>query len=77
MRLRGLLEGKKPVPGCYDGRGICWRPVSTARPRWIYAGVGRARGFEKCPLGYRQPEGDWLVNLQKVRRPRSAFITEV
>jgi hypothetical protein len=29
------------------------------------------------PLGYRQPEGDWLVNLQKVRRPRSAFITEV
>ena len=40
----------------------------------------RARGLRSTvilPLGYRQPEGDWLVNLQKVRRPRSAFITEV
>jgi nitroreductase len=40
----------------------------------------RARGLRSAvilPLGYRQPEGDWLVNLQKVRRPRSAFITEV
>ena len=40
----------------------------------------RARGLRSAvilPLGYRQPEGDWLVNLQKVRRPRSEFITEV
>ena len=40
----------------------------------------RARGLRSAvilPLGYRQPEGDWLVNLQKVRCPRSAFITEV
>ena len=40
----------------------------------------RARGLRSAvilPLGYRQPEGDWLVNLQKVRHPRSAFITEV
>jgi nitroreductase len=29
------------------------------------------------PLGYRQPEGDWLVNLKKVRRPRDKFITEL
>jgi nitroreductase len=29
------------------------------------------------PLGYRQEEGDWLVNLKKVRRPREKFITEL
>jgi len=29
------------------------------------------------PLGYRQEEGDWLVNLEKVRRPTDQFVTEV
>ena len=29
------------------------------------------------PLGYRQPECDWLVNLEKVRRPTEQFVTEV
>lgn len=29
------------------------------------------------PLGYRQEEGDWLVNLAKVRRPLDQFLTEV
>lgn len=29
------------------------------------------------PLGYREADGDWLVNLKKVRRPRADFITEV
>jgi nitroreductase len=29
------------------------------------------------PLGYRQEDGDWLVNLKKVRRPREQFITEL
>jgi nitroreductase len=29
------------------------------------------------PLGYRADEGDWLVNLKKVRRTRENFITEV
>lgn len=40
----------------------------------------RARGLRSVvllPLGYRQAEGDWLVNLQKVRWPRAKFITEV
>lgn len=27
------------------------------------------------PLGYRADEGDWLVNLKKVRSPKDAFIT--
>lgn len=29
------------------------------------------------PLGYRADDGDWLVNLTKVRRSREQFITEV
>jgi nitroreductase/dihydropteridine reductase len=28
------------------------------------------------PLGYRDPEGDWLANLKKVRTPKEEFITE-
>jgi nitroreductase len=40
----------------------------------------RERGLRSVailPLGYRQEEGDWLVKLKKVRRPREAFISEV
>jgi nitroreductase/dihydropteridine reductase len=40
----------------------------------------RARGLRSVlmlPLGYREVENDWLVNLKKVRRPREAFITEI
>jgi nitroreductase/dihydropteridine reductase len=29
------------------------------------------------PLGYRAEEGDWLVNLKKVRNPLSSFVTEL
>lgn len=40
----------------------------------------RARGLRSVlllPLGYRQPEGDWLVNLKKVRRPVEQFISTI
>jgi nitroreductase len=40
----------------------------------------RERGLRSVvmlPLGYRAAEGDWLVNLKKVRRPREQFITEL
>ncbi len=40
----------------------------------------RARGLRSVailPLGYREADKDWLVNLKKVRRPRHAFITEI
>jgi nitroreductase / dihydropteridine reductase len=40
----------------------------------------RARGLRSVtilPLGYRQAEGDWLVSLKKVRRPRDEFVTTV
>ncbi|SFM69410.1 MULTISPECIES: NAD(P)H-dependent oxidoreductase [Rugamonas] len=40
----------------------------------------RERGLRSVvmlPLGYRAGEGDWLVALKKVRRPRAQFVTEV
>ncbi|MEO7106877.1 MAG: NAD(P)H-dependent oxidoreductase [Rhodoferax sp.] len=40
----------------------------------------KARGLRSVvivPLGYRADEGDWLVNLKKVRRPTAEFIVEV
>jgi nitroreductase len=29
------------------------------------------------PLGYRADEGDWLVDLKKVRRSKESFVTKV
>ncbi|MFZ6847351.1 NAD(P)H-dependent oxidoreductase [Undibacterium sp. RuRC25W] len=40
----------------------------------------RAKGLRSVvilPLGYREAEGDWLVNLKKVRRPTEEFISDV
>ena len=40
----------------------------------------RARGLRSVvmlPVGYRAEEGDWLVNLKKVRRPLSQFVTNI
>jgi nitroreductase/dihydropteridine reductase len=39
-----------------------------------------ARGLKSVailPLGYRQPDQDWLVNLKKVRKPLAKFVSEV
>lgn len=35
------------------------------------------RSVTILPLGYREPEGDWLVNLKKVRRPLEEFTSRV
>ena len=35
------------------------------------------RSVAIVPLGYRAEEGDWLVNLKKVRRPLEQFVTEI
>ena len=35
------------------------------------------RSVVLLPLGYRAEEGDWLAKLQKVRRGRDRFVTEV
>ena len=40
----------------------------------------RERGLRSVvllPLGYRAAEGDWLVDLKKVRNPTDVFVTEV
>lgn len=40
----------------------------------------RSRGLRSVvilPLGYREADKDWLVNLKKVRRSREQFITEI
>jgi nitroreductase len=40
----------------------------------------RSRGLRSVlilPLGYRDADRDWLVNLKKVRRSREKFITEI
>ena len=29
------------------------------------------------PLGYREENGDWLVNLKKYRTPKDEFVTEI
>ena len=35
------------------------------------------RSVIMLPLGYRDAENDWLVNLKKVRTPKERFITEI
>lgn len=35
------------------------------------------RSVVMLPLGYRASEGDWLVNLKKVRRSRENFVTDI
>ncbi|NVO11783.1 MAG: NAD(P)H-dependent oxidoreductase [Bacteroidales bacterium] len=35
------------------------------------------RSVTLLPLGYRDAENDWLVNLKKVRTPKARFITEI
>lgn len=43
----------------------------------LQLGERHLRSVAIVPLGYRQSEGDWLVNLKKVRRTRENFITEL
>lgn len=35
------------------------------------------RSVVVLPLGFRNEEGDWLVNMKKVRKPKEKFITVV
>jgi len=56
-------------------------PMEGFVPEEIDALLGlQDRGLRSVvllPMGYRAEEGDWLVNLKKVRRPREEFITEI
>ena len=61
--------------------GIDTTPMEGFEP----AEVDRILGLEErglrsvivLPVGYRASEGDWLVDLKKVRRERAQFVTEV
>lgn len=61
--------------------GVDSTPMEGFEPDKLDEILGlRARGLRSVailPLGYRADEGDWLVNLKKVRRPREQFVTEV
>lgn len=43
----------------------------------LQLGQRKLRSVAILPIGYRKEEGDWLVHLKKVRRPRAQFITEL
>ncbi len=40
----------------------------------------RERGLRSVvllPLGYRDPEGDWLLQMKKIRKSRETIVTEI
>jgi len=61
--------------------GVDCTPMEGFDPAAVDEILGlRARGLRSVvilPLGYREADKDWLVNLKKVRRPNAEFITEV
>ena len=60
--------------------GVDATPMEGFEPAAVDEILGLAarnlRSVAIVPLGYRA-EGDWLVGLKKVRRPREQFVTEV
>jgi nitroreductase len=56
-------------------------PMEGFVPDEVDAILGlKERGLKSVlllPLGYREAEGDWLVNLEKVRRSTEDFITTI
>ncbi len=61
--------------------GVDCTPMEGFDPNGIDELLGlRAKGLKSVlilPLGYREPEKDWLVNLKKIRRGREQFVTEM
>ena len=61
--------------------GVDATPMEGFVPEKVDEILGlRAKGLRSVlllPLGYRQAEGDWLVNLKKVRRPISDLVIRV
>jgi nitroreductase len=61
--------------------GVDTTPMEGFEPEKVDEILGlRARGLRSVtllPLGYREPEGDWLAGLKKVRRPKGSFVTTV
>ncbi len=61
--------------------GVDSTPMEGFDPAKVDEILGlRALGLRSVillPLGYRASEGDWLVNLKKVRRARDQFVIEM
>ena len=61
--------------------GVDTTPMEGFEPEKVDEILGlRARGLRSVtllPLGYREPQGDWLAGLKKVRRPTDSFVTTV
>ncbi|MCF8275613.1 MAG: nitroreductase family protein [Flavobacteriales bacterium] len=62
-------------------QGVDSTPIEGFDPAAVDEILGlRAKGLRSCvmlPLGYRNAEKDWLVNLKKVRKSRADLITEI
>jgi nitroreductase len=56
-------------------------PMEGFNPEAVDAILGlKALGLRSViilPLGYREEDQDWLVKLQKIRRPHADFVTEM
>lgn len=61
--------------------GVDATPMEGFDPAAVDAILGlgerHLRSVLILPLGYRDEENDWLVNMKKVRRPREQFVTEM
>lgn len=61
--------------------GVDATPMEGFEPAKVDEILGlKARGLRSVtllPLGYREAENDWLVNLKKVRKPKDEFVTKV
>lgn len=61
--------------------GVDATPMEGFDPAAVDEILGlRALGLRSvllAPLGYRQPEGDWLYPMKKVRRPEAEFVTRI
>jgi nitroreductase/dihydropteridine reductase len=62
------------------GEGLDSTPMEGFNPDAVDEILGlKEKGLKSCvmlPIGYRDTEKDWLVNLKKVRKPKSDLITE-
>jgi nitroreductase len=59
--------------------GVDSTPLEGFTPDAVDEILGlRAKGLRSCvmlPIGYRDQENDWLVNLKKVRKPKEDLVT--
>lgn len=59
--------------------GVDATPIEGFDPAALDEILGlREKGLRSCvmlPLGYRDTESDWLVNLKKVRKPKEKLVT--